>query len=84
LRAAPEVDSNGAMNDDDFLQDVDEYSDEGYFPQLQPQKDQAERLEREGLLEGFMKHIPGYPSVKLYRLTPQGKLRVPRYRPHNL
>jgi hypothetical protein len=69
------------MTDDDCLQEVDTDGDGGYFPQMPSEKVQAERLESEGFLQGFIKDFPGESSQKRYRLTPKGKLRVPRYRP---
>jgi hypothetical protein len=70
------------MTDNDFLQEVDG-SHEGYYPQMPSEKEQAQRLASEGLLEPVVKHFPGESSQTFYRLTSEGKKRVPRYRLHN-
>lgn len=67
------------MDDDTFLQEVD-INGSDYFPQLPADKEQAERLEREGFLQAFLKHVSDGPPVKFHRLTAKGKSRVPRYR----
>ena len=50
---------------------------------MAPEKQQAQRLEREGFLDLVVKHFPGESSQTFYRLTSEGKKRVPRYRLHN-
>jgi hypothetical protein len=70
------------MADDDFLQEVDG-SHEGYYPQVPSEEEQAQGLEREGFLEPVVKHFPGESSQTFYRLTSEGKKRVPRYRLHS-
>ena len=67
------------MTDDEFLQEVDTY-DGRYFPQMPPEKEQAQRLEKEGFLTSFVEEFPNGPPERLYRLTPRGKQRIPRYR----
>lgn len=67
------------MTDDQFLQEADVYGG-GYFPQSQADRAQAERLEREGYLSGFLNgNNLGLPPEKLYKLTAKGRARVPRY-----
>ena len=65
------------MPDDQFLQ-ADIQGE--YFPPLPMEREQAERLEREGYLLSFFKpNNLGLPPEKVFRLTSKGKERVPRY-----